>query len=158
MCCLKHKMSLEVLPKELCGIIQGCLQQRIRYWSCFTDLWISFFLGDTMVWCFFFQNKLYHFQIYCFGFQLQKLKVISLQFEPVSVLMRSIREDIEKEHPSIQKSDVAVFFQVAEFVTSFQCYKYSASKVRMIIWELQIFWHTFLFSSFKLKYLTLALD
>ncbi|KAH1036443.1 hypothetical protein AAZX31_20G151500 [Glycine max] len=45
-----------------------------------------------------------------------------------NVLMRSIREDIEKEHPSIQKSDVVVFFQVAEFVTSFQCYKYSASK------------------------------
>lgn len=48
--------------------------------------------------------------------------------------MRSIREDIEKEHPAIQKSDVVVFFQVAEFVTSFQFYKYSASKVRMIIW------------------------
>ncbi|KAL2324601.1 hypothetical protein Fmac_023659 [Flemingia macrophylla] len=45
-----------------------------------------------------------------------------------NVLMRSIREDIEKEHPSIQKSDVVVFFQVAEFVTSFQFYKYSVSK------------------------------
>ncbi|KAL2995430.1 hypothetical protein AAZX31_10G215800 [Glycine max] len=47
-----------------------------------------------------------------------------------NVLMQSIREDIEKEHPSIQKSDVAVFFQVAEFVTSFQFYKYSASKTK----------------------------
>nr|KYP74825.1 Protein timeless isogeny [Cajanus cajan] len=47
-----------------------------------------------------------------------------------NVLMRSIREDIEKEHPSIQKSDVVVFFQVAEFVTSFQFYKYSASKTK----------------------------
>jgi len=47
--------------------------------------------------------------------------------------MRSIREDIEKEHPSIQRSDVVVFFQVAEFVTAFQFYKCSASKVRMII-------------------------
>ncbi|TKY51371.1 timeless-like protein [Spatholobus suberectus] len=45
-----------------------------------------------------------------------------------NALMRSIREDIEKEHPSIQKSDVVVFFQVAEFVTSFQFSKYSASK------------------------------
>ena len=59
--------------------------------------------------------------------------------------MQSIREVIEKEHPSIQKSDVVVFFQVAEFVTSFQFYKYSASKVRMIIWELHIFQHAFLF-------------
>ncbi|MED6218463.1 hypothetical protein PIB30_026798 [Stylosanthes scabra] len=51
-----------------------------------------------------------------------------------NVLMRSIREDIEKEHPAIQKSDVVVFFQVAEFVTSFQFYKYyySASKIRML--------------------------
>ncbi|XP_061342048.1 uncharacterized protein LOC133288335 [Gastrolobium bilobum] len=47
-----------------------------------------------------------------------------------NVLMRSIREDIEKEHPAIQKSDVVVFFQVAEFVTSFQFYKCSASKIK----------------------------
>ncbi|XP_027367392.1 protein timeless homolog [Abrus precatorius] len=46
-----------------------------------------------------------------------------------NVLMRSVREDIEKEHPAIQKSDVVVFFQVAEFVTSFQFYQHSASKV-----------------------------
>ncbi|KAF7821199.1 protein timeless-like protein isoform X1 [Senna tora] len=45
-----------------------------------------------------------------------------------NVLMQSIREDIEKEHPAIQKSDVVMFFQVAEFATSFQFYKYSASK------------------------------
>ncbi|XP_027934002.1 uncharacterized protein LOC114189593 isoform X3 [Vigna unguiculata] len=45
-----------------------------------------------------------------------------------NVLMQSIREDIAKEHPSIQRSDVVVFFQVAEFVTAFQFYKCSASK------------------------------
>lgn len=50
--------------------------------------------------------------------------------------MQSILEDIEKEHPAIQKSDVIVFFQVAEFVTSFQFCKYSASKVRNIIWDM----------------------
>ncbi|KAJ1385396.1 Timeless protein [Sesbania bispinosa] len=47
-----------------------------------------------------------------------------------NVLMRSICEDIEKEHPAIQKSDVVVFFQVAEFVTSFQFFTYSASKTK----------------------------
>ncbi|WJX14434.1 hypothetical protein P8452_04700 [Trifolium repens] len=47
-----------------------------------------------------------------------------------NVLMRSVREDIVKEHPSVQKSDVVVFFQVAEFVTSFQFYKYSTSKTK----------------------------
>ncbi|XP_014514621.1 uncharacterized protein LOC106772617 isoform X2 [Vigna radiata var. radiata] len=45
-----------------------------------------------------------------------------------NVLMQSIREDIAKEHPSIQRSDVVVFFQVAEFVIAFQFYKCSASK------------------------------
>ena len=66
--------------------------------------------------------------------------------------MRSIHEDIEKEHPAIQKSDVVVFFQVAEFVTSFQFYKHSASKVRIIIRDAHISWHIFLSSSFKQKY------
>ncbi|XP_054820740.1 uncharacterized protein LOC129319668 isoform X2 [Prosopis cineraria] len=47
-----------------------------------------------------------------------------------NTLMQSIREDVEKEHPAIQHSDVIVFFQVAEFVTSFQFYKYSASKTK----------------------------
>ncbi|CAJ2629929.1 unnamed protein product [Trifolium pratense] len=47
-----------------------------------------------------------------------------------NVLMQSVREDIIKEHPSVQKSDVVVFFQVAEFVTSFQFYKYSTSKTK----------------------------
>ncbi|XP_019442095.1 PREDICTED: protein timeless homolog isoform X2 [Lupinus angustifolius] len=47
-----------------------------------------------------------------------------------NVLMRSIREDIEKEHPAIQRSDVVVFFEVAEFVTAFQFYKYSTSKTK----------------------------
>jgi len=52
--------------------------------------------------------------------------------------MQSIREDIAKEHPSIQRSDVVVFFQVAEFVTAFQFYKCSASKVRVIVREFHI--------------------
>nr|XP_027189879.1 protein timeless homolog isoform X3 [Cicer arietinum] len=47
-----------------------------------------------------------------------------------NVLMQSIREDIVKEHPAVQKSDIVVFFQVAEFVTSFQFYKYSALKTK----------------------------
>lgn len=46
------------------------------------------------------------------------------------VLMQTLREDIEKEHHSIQQSDIVVFFQVAQFVTSFQYYKFLASKVR----------------------------
>lgn len=58
--------------------------------------------------------------------------MISFQFVSVSVLMKSIREDIDREHPAVRKSDVNIFFQVAEFVTSFQFYKYSASKVREI--------------------------
>ncbi|XP_052180758.1 uncharacterized protein LOC127793960 [Diospyros lotus] len=40
-----------------------------------------------------------------------------------NVLMQSIREDIEKEHHIIQNSDIVIFFQVAQFVTSFQYYK-----------------------------------
>ncbi|XP_024642189.1 protein timeless homolog isoform X2 [Medicago truncatula] len=47
-----------------------------------------------------------------------------------NVLMRSVREDIEKEHPAVQKTDVVFFFQVAEFVTSFQFYKHSTSKIK----------------------------
>ncbi|OMO53292.1 Timeless protein [Corchorus capsularis] len=45
-----------------------------------------------------------------------------------NVLMKSIREDIEKEHHAIQKVDIMVFFKVAEFVTSFQYHKFLASK------------------------------
>ncbi|XP_058769846.1 uncharacterized protein LOC131643603 isoform X2 [Vicia villosa] len=45
-----------------------------------------------------------------------------------NVLMRSVREDIVKEHPAIQKNDIIVFFQVADFISSFQFYKYSTSK------------------------------
>jgi hypothetical protein len=48
----------------------------------------------------------------------------------MSDLMESIREDIEKEHHAIQNSDIVVFFQVAQFVTSFQYHKYITSKVR----------------------------
>ncbi|KAI5561937.1 hypothetical protein BDE02_15G020400 [Populus trichocarpa] len=46
-------------------------------------------------------------------------------------LMESIREDIEKEHHAIQNSDIVVFFQVAQFVTSFQYHKYITSKPNM---------------------------
>ncbi|PPS09350.1 hypothetical protein GOBAR_AA11268 [Gossypium barbadense] len=45
-----------------------------------------------------------------------------------NVLMKSVREDIEKEHHTVQKGDIIVFFKVAEFVTSFQYHKYLASK------------------------------
>ncbi|KAL0321504.1 UNVERIFIED_CONTAM: hypothetical protein Scaly_2446800 [Sesamum calycinum] len=44
------------------------------------------------------------------------------------VLMLSIREDIEKENQEIQSSDVVMFFQAAQFVTSFQYHKCLASK------------------------------
>ncbi|EOA12459.1 hypothetical protein CARUB_v10025761mg [Capsella rubella] len=44
-----------------------------------------------------------------------------------NVLMQSVCEDIEKEHPSIQNSDIVTFFQVAQSVTSFQFHKSSAS-------------------------------
>ncbi|XP_008234806.1 PREDICTED: uncharacterized protein LOC103333691 [Prunus mume] len=40
----------------------------------------------------------------------------------------SIRADTEKEHHAIQNSDVIIFFQVAQFVTSFQYHKSSISK------------------------------
>ncbi|KAL5718707.1 hypothetical protein ACHQM5_011584 [Ranunculus cassubicifolius] len=39
-------------------------------------------------------------------------------------LMQSVREDIAKEHPSIEKNDVVVFFLVAQFVTAFQRQKF----------------------------------
>ncbi len=55
------------------------------------------------------------------------------------VLMQSIREDIEKEHHAIQKNDVVVFFQVAQFVTSFQHHKFLNSKVRHEIWHVTVF-------------------
>ncbi|EXB72485.1 hypothetical protein L484_011488 [Morus notabilis] len=45
-----------------------------------------------------------------------------------NVLMQLLREDIEKEHHSVQQSDVIVFFQVAQFVTSFQYYKFFTFK------------------------------
>ncbi|KAL0318056.1 UNVERIFIED_CONTAM: hypothetical protein Sangu_2219900 [Sesamum angustifolium] len=48
------------------------------------------------------------------------------------VLMLSIREDIEKENQEIQSSDVVMFFQAAQFVTSFQYHKCLASKIRML--------------------------
>ncbi|KAH1075387.1 hypothetical protein J1N35_027715 [Gossypium stocksii] len=45
-----------------------------------------------------------------------------------NVLMKSVREDIEKEHHTVQKGDIIVFFKVVEFVTSFQYHKCLASK------------------------------
>ena len=45
------------------------------------------------------------------------------------VLMQSVYEDIEKEHPSVQNSDIVTFFQVAQAVTSFQFHKSLASTV-----------------------------
>ncbi|KAL8139768.1 hypothetical protein V2J09_005789 [Rumex salicifolius] len=45
-----------------------------------------------------------------------------------NVLMQSIREDIEKEYQGIQHSDVHVFFQLAQFVTSYQYYKSNMTK------------------------------
>lgn len=48
----------------------------------------------------------------------------------VSVLMQSIQEDIEKEVPAIQSSDIISFFRVAQFVVSFQYHKIAFSKVR----------------------------
>lgn len=44
--------------------------------------------------------------------------------------MQTICEDIEKEHHAIQKSDIVVFFQVAQFVTSFQYHKFLTYEVR----------------------------
>ncbi|CAN4087655.1 unnamed protein product [Withania somnifera] len=41
-----------------------------------------------------------------------------------NVLMQSVRDDIEKEHHAIQNSDILIFFQVAQFVTSFQYNKF----------------------------------
>lgn len=43
--------------------------------------------------------------------------------------MQSIREDIEKEHRGIENNDIVIFFQVAEFVMSFQNHKLLSSKV-----------------------------
>ncbi|KAJ9565068.1 hypothetical protein OSB04_001034 [Centaurea solstitialis] len=45
-----------------------------------------------------------------------------------NVLMQSIREDIEKERQAIENSEVVSFFQVAEFVMSFQHHKLLCSK------------------------------
>ncbi|GER46687.1 topoisomerase 1-associated factor, partial [Striga asiatica] len=45
-----------------------------------------------------------------------------------NVLMRSILDDIVKEHQEILSSDVVIFFQVAQFATSFQYHKCVGSK------------------------------
>ncbi|KAJ8754478.1 hypothetical protein K2173_005639 [Erythroxylum novogranatense] len=49
-----------------------------------------------------------------------------------NALTQSICEDIEKEHNGVQNSDVIIFFQVAQFVTSFQYHKFLNSKIRML--------------------------
>ncbi|XP_028088509.1 protein timeless homolog [Camellia sinensis] len=48
-----------------------------------------------------------------------------------NVLMESICEDVEKEHHTIQNSDVIIFFQVAQFITSFQYHKSVCLKSNM---------------------------
>ncbi|KAH9646679.1 Timeless family protein [Citrus sinensis] len=45
-----------------------------------------------------------------------------------NVLMQSIQEDIEKEAPAIQSSDIISFFRVAQFLVSFQYHKIAFSK------------------------------
>ncbi|KAF5467567.1 hypothetical protein F2P56_017377 [Juglans regia] len=60
------------------------------------------------------------------------LWLILMQSKFLSVLMQSIREYIEKEHHAVQNSDVMVFFQVAQFVTSYQYHKLLKSKICML--------------------------
>lgn len=47
-----------------------------------------------------------------------------------NVLMQSVREDIRKEHPSIQTSDIIVFFEVAHFFTAYQRCRVSNCKAK----------------------------
>ncbi|KAF6162098.1 hypothetical protein GIB67_008227 [Kingdonia uniflora] len=49
-------------------------------------------------------------------------------------LMQSIRKDIEKEHHAIQSNDVAIFFQVAQFITAFQYHKLSSKILGVVKW------------------------
>ncbi|KAJ8536836.1 hypothetical protein K7X08_035237 [Anisodus acutangulus] len=61
-----------------------------------------------------------------------KNKILNLLYDFINqflgggynVLMQSVRDDIEKEHHAIQNSDIVIFFQVAQFVTSFQYNKF----------------------------------
>ncbi|XP_031093945.1 interaptin [Ipomoea triloba] len=41
-----------------------------------------------------------------------------------NVLIESVREDIDKEHHTVQNSDVLIFIHVAQFVVSFQYHKF----------------------------------
>lgn len=66
----------------------------------------------------------------CCFFIFNVVQRLNLESNFLSVLMQSIREDIEKEHLQIQKCDIVNFFKVAEFVTSFQYHKYLISQVR----------------------------
>ncbi|KAF3627845.1 putative G-type lectin S-receptor-like serine/threonine-protein kinase-like isoform X1 [Capsicum annuum] len=61
-----------------------------------------------------------------------KNKILNLLYDFINqflgggynVLMQSVRDDIEKEHHAIQNSDIVIFFEVAQFVTSFQYNKF----------------------------------
>ncbi|KAF3772833.1 hypothetical protein EJ110_NYTH56841 [Nymphaea thermarum] len=46
-----------------------------------------------------------------------------------NVLMQSIRNDIQKDHHTVQNGDVMHFFQVARFFTAYQFYRYPVPKV-----------------------------
>lgn len=82
------------------------------------------------------QNKLHSCTCTCsfFFHFLHILPVINLGC--LSVLMQSVRDDIEKDHPTVQKSDILNFVKVAKFVISFQYHYHrsSASKVRGGFW------------------------
>lgn len=48
--------------------------------------------------------------------------------------MKSIRDDIRKEHQDIQNADVVIFFKVAQFVIAFQRQKVLLIQVRIEMW------------------------
>lgn len=52
--------------------------------------------------------------------------------------MQSVRDDIEKEHHAIQNSDIVIFFQVAQFVTSFQ-YKKFLNQVKQSFMQMVLY-------------------
>lgn len=60
----------------------------------------------------------------CFFFLSYGTTRFSILIQLPTVLMQSVRDDIEKEHHAIQNSDILIFFQVAQFVTSFQYHKF----------------------------------
>ena len=56
----------------------------------------------------------------------------------IPVLMQSVREDIRREHPSIQTSDIIVFFEVAQFSIHYKCCRVSNRKIHMLDLVLKI--------------------